>query len=299
MTIICIHNEFSSDMMMPVRRVPGPDIFETIDYRGWLRAWFDAQKAADHRYSHRVFARRAGIRSPSLLNEVIKGNRNLSQRTTEGFIRALGLNQEEASFFEALVQLDQAETVAAKNDAWERVSASRRFRQARPLDGEMVRYLSNWYIPATRELAHRGDFRDDPRWLARQLVPAITQAQARDALGTLKALGMLSPDADGVLRPVDVSVVTPHEVAGLAAHNYHRGMIARAGDSLEGVGPEERHLCAVTVGIPEALIPRLKEELNAFQERLLDLCDAQAASTERVYQVNLQLFPLTRAPESP
>ncbi len=283
---------------MAVRRVPGPDLFQTIDYRSWLRGWFDAQKAADHRYSHRVFARSAGIRSPSLLNEVIKGNRNLSQRTTEGFIRALGLSQEEARFFEALVHLDQAETVAAKNDAWERVNASRRFRRARPLDGSMMRYLSNWYIPATRELAHRADFRDDPAWLSRQLVPTITQSQARDALGTLKALGMLAADATGALQPAEVSVVTPHEVAGLAAHNYHREMIARAGDAIEGIDPEERHLCAVTVGIPAALVPRLKEELNAFQERLLNLCDDQAAATERVYQVNLQLFPLTRSPEA-
>ncbi len=280
-----------------MRRVPGPDIFETIDYRSWLRAWFDAQKSADHRYSHRVFARRAGIRSPSLLNEVIKGNRNLSQRTTEGFIRALGLNHEEARFFEALVQLDQAETVAAKNDAWERVAASRRFRQARPLDGSRMRYLSNWYIPAARELAHRGDFRDDPRWLARQLVPQITLAQAKDALTTLKALGMLLPGPGDTLTPAEVSVVTPHEVAGLAAHNYHREMIARAGDAIEGADPVERHLCAVTVGIPESLVPRLKDELDSFQERLLNLCDDQAGATERVYQVNLQLFPLTRPPE--
>jgi uncharacterized protein (TIGR02147 family) len=281
-----------------VKRAAGPDLFQTIDFRAWLRDWFLAQKAADHRYSHRVFARRAGIRSPSLLNEVIKGNRNLSQRTTEGFIRALGLKQDEASFFEALVQLDQAETAAAKNVAWERVSASRRFRQARPLDGSTVRYLSNWYIPATRELANRADFVDDPRWLARQLVPTITQSQARDALATLLELGMLLRHEDGRLRPTDVSVVTPHEVSGLAAHNYHREMIARASDSLEGVEPDERHLCAVTVGIPESLVPLLKEELNAFQERLLNLCDAQAESTERVYQINLQLFPLSRALES-
>ena len=283
--------------MPHVKTPPTPDLFETIDYRDWLRRWFDARKAADHRYSHRVFARRAGIRSPSLLNEVIKGNRNLSPRTTEGFIRALALTQEEAGFFEALVQLDQAETDAARNAAWDRVSASRRFRQARPLDRATVRYLSNWYIPATRELAHRADFRDDPGWLARQLLPAITVAQARDALATLRDLGLLVTDTSGAVRPADVSVVTPHEVSGLAAHNYHRGMIARAGDSLEGVEPGERHLCAVTVGIPEHLVPQLKDALNAFQERLLDLCDAHAAETERVYQINLQLFPLSRAPD--
>ena len=191
-------------------------------------------------------------------------------------------------------QLDQAETAEARNEAWARVSASQRFRRARPLDDSTMRYLSNWYYPATRELALRSDFRADPRWIARQLRPPISVAQARDALRTLEELDLLA-EQDGRLRPTDVSVVTPHEVAGLAAHNYHREMIRRADEALEGADPEERHFCAVTVGIPASLVPILKDELNAFQERLLDLCDAEAEQAEQVYQLNLHLLPLSRA----
>ncbi len=278
-----------------MKRPVGPDLYDYISYRRYLGDWFASRKTADRRYSHRVFARRAGIRSPSLLNEVIKGNRNLTPTVAQGFIRAIGMTHGQATFFEALVQLDQAETAEARNEAWERVSASRRFRQARPLDGSTVRYLSNWYYPAIRELALREDFEADARWISKELWPNITLAQARDALATLVELGLLA-EQDGRLRPTETSVVTPHEVAGLAAHNYHREMIRRADDALEGVDPEERHFCAVTVGIPASLVPTLKDELNAFQERLLDLCDAHADQAEQVYQVNLHLLPLSRAP---
>src|SRR5688572_1066392 len=115
-----------------MRSAEPPDLFAYLDYRAWLRDWFAAQKAADARFSHRLFTRRAGVRSPSLLAEVVAGKRNLTAATLEGFVRALRLDHEEALFFAALVQLDQAETEDEKNAAWEQASASRRFRTARP-----------------------------------------------------------------------------------------------------------------------------------------------------------------------
>jgi hypothetical protein len=47
------------------------------------------------------------------------------------------------------------------------------------------------------------------------------------------------------------------------------------------------------VAIPHELMPVLKEQLNAVQARLLDLCDTAAGLKRRVVQINLHLFPLT------
>ena len=156
----------------------------------------------------------------------------------------------------------------------------------------MFSYLSTWYLPAIRELALCADFEPDPSWIAARLRPKITVAQARDALELLLALGMLA-NCDGTIRPAEVSVATPHEVSGLALHNYHRQMLDRAHDSIVGVLAAERHLCGVTVAIPASLVPRLKRELDTFQERLLALCDQRAPDAERVYQLELLLFPLS------
>jgi len=270
------------------------NIYRYVSYRRFLDDWFRARKRSNPRYSHRLFARRAGIRSPSLLGEVIAGRRNLSPTTVEGFISALELRTGEASFFADLVRFDQATSAARKNKAWERIAASRRFRSARPLDAGMMRYLSNWYIPAVRELAWCPGFMAEPRWISEALRPRITVAQARDALETLHALGMLVEDDDGI-RPAETSVATPHQLADLGANNYHRQMLGRAADAIETVEPDERHLCAVTVAIPVALLPTLKAELDAFQERLLHLCDARISEAEQVVQINLTMVPLSQA----
>lgn len=273
---------------------PLPEIFSYLSYRSWLRDWFDAKKRADARFSHRMFARRAEVSSPSLMKEIMDGKRDLTPATQEGVLRALDLDREHAAFFADLVRFDQAETDAQKAAAWERISASRRFREAQRLTDATVRYLSRGHLSAIRELALRDDFRPDPAWIAGELIEAVTVAEARQALADLLELGLLVEE-DGRVRPAQVTLATPHEVMGFAAHNYHRDMLARAGESIERVPPAQRHLLGVTVAIPASLVGVLKIELDRFQERLLDLCDRHAAEAEQVYQINLQLFPLSRA----
>jgi uncharacterized protein (TIGR02147 family) len=267
-------------------------VYDYLDYRKFLGDWYAARKDADHRFSHRLFARKAGVRSPSLFNEVVGGRRNLTQRTMEGFGEGLSLNKEESAFFYNLVQLDQAKTDDEKNEAYERVAASRRFRSARSIEGATFRYLSHWYYPAVRELALRDDFVADPAWVAERLLPEISITQAREALDTLFELGMLVEE-EGDVHPAEVSVATAHEVSGLAVANYHRQMLDRVAEAITVVPPAERHLLGVTVGIPEELIPVLKGELDAFQERVLHMCDEHAASAARVYQLQLGLVPLS------
>lgn len=272
---------------------PSPDLFQYLDYRRFLADWFAARKAANPRFSHRAFARKAGQGSPSLLLHVIEGKRNLTPATAESFTRAMALRPDETEFFHALVHLAQAEAVDDRNRAWERVRATRRFREARRLEGDGFEYLSAWYYPAIRELALCDGFRPDPDWIAATLRPRITVSQARKGLDLLLSLGLLRREEDGRVVPAEASVATPHEVGGLAALNYHRGMSERAREAIAEVPRDERHYCAVTVSIPLDLVPRLKRELDALQERLLDLCDSHEGPRDHVYQVNLQLFPLS------
>lgn len=270
-----------------------PVVYDFLDYRAYLSAWFDAKKAANPRFSHRVFARRAGQKSPSLLHHVIEGKRNLTPATVEAFAAAMSLATAEATFFGLLVELGQAETDTERNRAWERIAATRRFREARKIDGAGFEYLSSWYYPAIRELAHRPDFRDDPDWIASVLRPKITAAKARRAVDALLGMGMLLRTDEGAIRPTEASVVTPHEVAGLAVHNYHHGMLDRAKEAIDAFDPDLRHFGGVTVGVPAALVPKLKREVAAFLERVLDLCDTSTDPKLGVYQLNVQLFPLS------
>jgi uncharacterized protein (TIGR02147 family) len=273
-----------------------PDPYGYLSYRRYLDDWYAARKKADGRFSHRLFMRKAGASSPSLFNEVVSGKRNLSAPMVDGFVKALGLSGSAGPFFRDLVTLEQAPTEAERNAAWARIAAHRRFRSARSIEGAAFAYLSSWYIPATRELAARADFRPEPEWIARTLEPRIALGQAREALDVLLALGLLVQRDDRWV-PADTTVATAHQVQGLAVHNYHRQMLDRAVGSIEGSRSSERHLIGVTVAVPEALIPMLKHELDRFLEHLMHRCDEHVDRAERVYGVELCLFPLSRSLE--
>ena len=272
-----------------------PDLFSYLDYRRYLKDWFDWKQSRNPHFSHRVFARLAGQKNPSLLGQVIAGRRNLTARTTRAFCRAMSLDDEESSFFGMLVELDRAANNTERNRIWDRISASRRFQQARRIEGESFRYHSRRYFPAIRELAARPDFVADPAWIAAALRPRITAEQAADALTSLQEMGLLREDASGHLRPAEATLATPHEIRDLAAHNYHAGMLSLASEAMARFPAEERHFGALTVTVPRAMLPQLKEEIAAFQERLLHRCDSITAPGEQVMQLNIQLFPLSDA----
>lgn len=268
-------------------------MYDFLDYRAYLRAYYEAAKRTQRSFSFRSFSKLAGLRSPNFLKLVIQGERNLGADSVPRFCTALGLEGAEAEFFSDLVAFSQATSLADKNRAFERISASRRFRAARRIDGDLFAYLSHWYNPAIRELAGRADFSEDPRWIASQVRPRISPTEAAEAMRLLLSLGLLvrDPGSGRVVRG-EPTLTTEHEVRSLGAAAFHRQMIERAAESLDTVPSALRDLAALTVCISPETAARVKERIHQLREALAELCDADTAG-KVVYQLNVQWFPLS------
>lgn len=271
---------------------PLPKVYEFLDYRAFMRDHFAASKASMPQYSFRYLARKAGFTSSNFLKLVMDGDRNLGPQAVEKVAKAMKLDSHETEFFAQLVALNQAQTVAERNRAFEVVAANRRFRAARKLDGPLFEYLTRWYYPAIRELAARADFVDDPAWVAAQIQPPIDVRQAKAALETLLKLGLLVRTAAGVERG-DASLTTGHEVRSVVIPAYHLQMIEQAAKAVERVPPEQRDVSALTVCIKESSLADLKAKIHRFREEMLHRCDSEE-EPERVYQLCIQLFPLSK-----
>jgi uncharacterized protein (TIGR02147 family) len=282
----------ASRVRRPARKVE-VRVYDFLDYRAYLRAYYEAAKRTQRSFSFRSFSKLAGLRSPNFLKLVIEGERNLGADSVPRFCVALGLEGPEAEFFADLVAFNQAASLADKNRAFERISASRRFRAARRIDGDLFAYLSHWYNPAIRELAGRADFSEDPRWIASHVRPRISPTEAAEAMRLLFALGLLvrDPSSGRVLRG-EPTLTTEHEVRSLGAAAFHRQMMERAAESLETVPSALRDLAALTVCISPETAVRVKERIHQFREALTELCDSDTAGAV-VYQLNVQWFPLS------
>jgi len=272
-------------------------VYDFLDYRAYLRAYYEAAKRTRPSFTFRLFSKLAGLRSPNFLKLVIEGKRNLGADSITRFSDALGLQGADAEFFADLVAFNQAGSLADKNRAFERIAASRRFRAARRIDGDLFAYLSHWYNPAVRELAGRADFSEDARWIAARVRPRISPAEAAEAMRLLLSLGLLvrDPESGRVLRG-EPTLTTEHQVLSIASAAFHRQMIERAAESIETVPRELRDLAALTVCISPKTAAAVKERIHQFREMITELCDSDREGAV-VYQLNVQWFPLSQAKE--
>jgi uncharacterized protein (TIGR02147 family) len=267
-------------------------IFDYLDYRAFLRDFCREKKASERSFSLRAFAKRAGIRSFNYLSLVIKGERDLSAQMAVRFARGCSLPPPQADYFCEIVTFGQAKTAEERNRAYERLGRFRRFREAHRLEPAQAAYHSAWYIPAIRELVALPDFHNDARWIAGRLTPPISPAQARDAIETLCALGLLVRDAKGGLRQAEPLVTTGAGPLGHHVVNYHRAMMVQAARALDEVPREQRDISALTLCVSERGLASLRERLRTFRQELLQLAELEGPP-ERVVQLNLQLFPLS------
>jgi len=274
-----------------------PSVFDFLDYRAYLRAYYEAQKRSRAGFSFRTFSKRASLRSPNFFKLVMDGDRNLGSETVPKFADAMGLVGSEREFFADLVAFAQAEDAAEKNRAFERIAASRRFRTARRIDGLLLTYLSHWYHPAIRELAASKGFREEPKWIAKQLRPAISPSQAAQSLELLQSLGLLQRDVHGRLVHAEPTLTTEHEVTAIGAANFHRQMLARATESIDNIPAKLRDLAALTVCVSPQTAALVKQRIHQFREAITEICDAESDGAV-VYQLNVQWFPLSRDLES-
>ena len=267
-----------------------PVVFEYGDYRRFLADWYLFEKAARYGFSVRLFARRAGIRSSNYLRLVIDGKRNLSRAMAAQFAVGCGLQGGEADFFCELVEYGQARTTAERTRSYERLARCR--RAVRQLDGPQAEYHSTWYLPAIRELCRRPDFVEDPRWIAQQLLPRISTAQAKRALALLLRLGLLERGDDEKLRQAAPLVTTGVGPLGHHIFNFHHMMLERAGHALDHVAHDDREISCITVCVSDTQLRELKQRIRSFRRELLHQAEL-GNDPERVVQINFQLFPLS------
>lgn len=270
-----------------------PVIFEYDNYRAYLKDLYTYLKGSTSHFSYRYFSRKAGFRSPNFLKLVIEGKRNLSQESVERFVHALKLRKDEAEFFRALVHLNQAETIDERKHCAEQLMRFRPFRRIHPIRKDQFDYYSKWYHVAIRELTSIAEFSEDPSWVAGALTPPVSPAQARKALELLVGLGLLERDESGRLRQTDSLITTGDEVVSASVADYHREMIKKGGEAIERFPAAKRDVSSVTVAVSEKTFKEMKESIQRFRKELLAMADKDK-NPEAVYQINFQLFPLTK-----
>jgi uncharacterized protein (TIGR02147 family) len=275
----------------------GTNIFEYSDYRQYLSDYYSQKKSSNPGYSHRVFARQAGLSSPSHLLMIIKGDRNLSLKTIPKFADGLKLTSKEKRYFELLVLYTQTEDLQQKARFFgEIISIKAASSGLYKLEKDKFDFLSKWYAVAIYVLVDLKDFKPDPQWISRRLGGKVTANQAKETLEKLLTLKMLEVDSSKGLKQVSGALTVADDTKSIAVFEYHQSMLRLAFDALKNKSQSEREMNGATLAIPKEKLPELKEKIRAFRKEINQLTSSYEGS-EEVYQLNIQLFPLTSPEE--
>jgi transcriptional regulator with XRE-family HTH domain len=229
-------------------------------------------------YSLRALARDLGV-SHTYLSLVLSGKRRVPPARMLALCQCLGLDRVTTS---RLV----AEAVSLPKRPSRELSP--RFVR---MEIDRYKILSEWYHLAILDLTLVRGFQSDSRWVAGRL--GITPRVAQAAVNRLLRLGLLRVEC-GRWMKTHVTIAFPRHAPSRPVRHFHQQMIAKSLEALQSNRPgdfEARDITGTTIPVDPSRLPAARHRIERFRRRLLAFL-SQGECT-RLYQLNVQLFPLT------
>jgi uncharacterized protein (TIGR02147 family) len=270
------------------------NIYQFDDYRELIGALISQRRKEKKIFSYRWFSQRAGLSAPNFLNLVVKGKRHLSTDSVEKVIEIFQLNREEAEFFRHLVHFNKAKTLSEKEHFALQLIKLRKFQKEFPLSRDQFDYYAKWQHIPIRETLNLCQPPRTEAEISELLIPGVSCGDVRAALEKLQTLDMIAPDQQG-WKVRQESVTTGHKFSSYGVVQFHKKMLALAAESLDRFPSNEREISSVTIGCSQETFARIKKLIEDFRSQLMTIAE-EDRNKERIYQIGLQLFPLTRRP---
>lgn len=271
-------------------------LFDYDDFRKFLQDYFEEQKKMRAVFSHRFFAANAGFSSSSYCLNVIRGRFNLTQKSIEKIAKAMEFEPLQKSYFEALVQYNQAHQVDERENAWEQILQIRKQLEFSHITTREQVYFSKWYYPIVRELAVSSNWNGDYMTLARLVEPQITTEEAREAIKNLQEMGIIRQvDADnGEVRFEETAqMLDATRIPPMALRQIRREYMQHAIGAVESKPKQERFAAFTTLAMSESSYDYAVEVLEEARKKIITRA-ANDPNVERVYEMMLVAFPMSK-----
>ena len=269
-------------------------ITEYQDYRKYMRDFYEERKRSSL-FSWREFSRLAGFSSPNYIQLVCDGKSGLSKNGVEGVANAMSIEGIDRDFFRAMVLFGDAKSDTKKTQAFKEMQKIAKENHLRVVDSEAFKYFETWVNPVLRELAPIMPGAK-PLELAHQCYPVVSAAEVRYSLDFLCRADFLKKVDEDSYKQTEKIVTGSSEAIPLALRSMNRQMSKLAVDAIDEIPSEKRHIAGVTLGLSEATYQWVVQKLEVLRQQVVAIA-AKEKDYDKVYRLNLQLFPLTKGME--
>lgn len=266
-------------------------VMEYQNYRVYIRDYY-AERKVRSGFTWRDFAKAAGYSSPVFLKLVCDGKSNLSEVGVERVASAMGLVGVDLQYFRLLVEFNQEKDSAKKKIVFKKMREVAKEGSMEIVGEDQFDYYESWVNPVVREMAPQmGDA--TPAKIAEKLAFDTQTAEVKKALSLLQKVGLLRKGERGYEQAAKSITTGNLEVARLSVREMHRQMGELAVRALDEIPMNERDISGLTLGVSENAFYRISQEIADFRRRISSIV-MEDTGENRVYRLNVQLFPLTK-----
>lgn len=279
-----------------------PNLSNYTNFRKYLEDFYtykvNTEKNALHPYSYKIFSAAANIKSPSYLKLIIEGQRNLSPSMVQKFAKALRLEKNEIPEFQALVDYGQAKDPLERNRALKTLNELRtqRLLKQGEINQNTWNKVSNWLTWVLYSMADQEGVNFTPQQIQKLLRGRTTLARVKKATQCLIQSGELVENpSTGEVKKGRLLINDSQNVSTEMIRKIQSELIYIGLESLFQDDITDREFGSVTMALTEDEFEKMKFELRQMKKRFFkDIAkNREKTKGDRVYQLNIQLFPVT------
>ena len=266
------------------------NLFDYTDYCAFLQDFHNERKKKFPFFSYRFFGQQIGV-DPGNLVKILQGKRHLSAAGVKKFIAYAQFPRRESRYFETLVRFKKAKREKDNKVLFEKLLSIQGLEPYR-LEPMQYEFYREWRHTAILALIAGIDFRGDCKALARRVQPAITVKQARESVDLLLKLNLIRREAGGKFVPTSTMLSTGDRWKSTAVRVFQKQVIRLGLEALERFDPAERDISTVTITVAPGDIEEIKRITGEYRRTVMQIA-SESQPGGRVYQLNIQLFPLS------
>lgn len=271
------------------------NIYDYLDYRLFLRDFYDLEKSLDPTFSYRVFATAVDI-DASLLVKILQSKRHLSDTSVNTFVAFFNFKEGKSEYFREMVAYGKAKTPDAIRKHFETLQKMRPSR-CRMLDEARYRYFQQWYYPMVRSALDVYEYRgeQDAVSLGNSCIPKLTAAQIVTSVEALLQLGLAKRNEQGRIVPSDAHVRTQDHWLSASISEYQKTVTELGRQSIENIPKENRDISTLTMALDSSQIEKIRGILADARKSIVNVVNSMPAEQcDSVYQLNFQMFPMMK-----
>lgn len=296
---------FTLDSVHPVETTKAPllqpELNNYMDFRQYLRDYYEFRREqTKHQlrpYNYQTFSASADIKSPNYLKMIIEGKRNLSEDMIGKFARAMALTKDQGEEFRRLVLFNQALDPADRNVHLKKLTEHRFQIQLKngEIDKKTWDKIPNWVTWVIYAMIDQEGVKFDAKSLRELLRSKASEDEIQQALDNLLANGEIVRDETGFLKKARPLMESADEVPVALIRKLQMQLMYLGLESLYQDSAVEREFGTLTLSLTQTEFEDLKFKLRQMRKSIHKDTAIQRMGSkgDRVYQLNIQLFPVT------